>query len=131
KHLKERFMISFQRDEIRGERIVREAIEHPARLWTSIDVVSDRHNEAIAGWIGGQIARNLVGDVIQKIGSAVNVANDVEPPLVGGDQIRNHITAVSMTNRRFRGCYYSFVLQSNCFRSEERRVGKECRVLRS
>src|SRR6516162_11154300 len=77
KHLKQRFVISFQRHEVRRERIVHEAVEHPARIRPSINVVAERDRHTVADWTRVEVTRNVVDHAVEKIRPAMNVADDV------------------------------------------------------
>jgi hypothetical protein len=77
KHFEQRFVISFQRDEVRWERIAHEAVEHPARIRSPINVVAGRHGHAVAAWIRVEVARNVVDHPVEQIQAAMNVADDV------------------------------------------------------
>src|SRR5207245_5417807 len=77
KHLEQRFVISFQRDEVRREQIAHEGVEHPARIRPSINVVTERDRHTVADWTRIEVARNVVDHAVEQIRSATNVADDV------------------------------------------------------
>src|SRR5262249_58340214 len=78
KHLEQRFMISFQRDEVRWERIAHEPIEHAARIRPPIHVVTKRDGHAVAGGIRVEVARNVLDHPVEQVRAAMNVADDVK-----------------------------------------------------
>src|SRR5262245_66184435 len=87
KHLEQRFVISFQRDEVRWERIAHEAIEHPARIRTSINVVAERDRHTVANWPRVEVARNVVDHAVKQIPPAMNVADYVESRPIEDDRV--------------------------------------------
>ncbi len=89
KHLEQRFVVSFQRDEVRRERIAHEAVEHPARIRPSINVVAERDRHAVADWTRVEVARNVVDHAVEQIRPAMNVADDVNSRPIEDDRMRN------------------------------------------
>src|SRR5215470_10764829 len=89
KHLEQRFVISFQRDEVRRERIAHEAVEHPARIRPSINVVAERDRHAVADWTRVEVARNVVDHAVEQIRPAMNVADDVNSRPIEDNRMRN------------------------------------------
>ena len=89
KHLEQRFVISFQRDEVRRERIAHEAVEHPARIRPSINVVAERDRHTVADWTRVEVARNVVDHAVEQIRPAMNVADDVNSRPIEDDRMRN------------------------------------------
>jgi hypothetical protein len=75
KHLEQRFVISFQRDEVCWERIAYEAVEHPARIRPPIHVVAERDGHAVADWTRVEVARNVVDHPVEQVRPAMNVAD--------------------------------------------------------
>jgi len=71
-------VISLERDEPRWERVVRKAVKHAARIWASIDVVTDRDRDAIADWISVEITENLIDHPVEKIRAPMDVADDIK-----------------------------------------------------
>src|SRR5262249_20772494 len=82
KGLEQGFVVSFQRDELGRKRIAREALENPARIGAAIDVIADRHGQAVVHGRGLKIAADLAHEAVEQVGAAMNVADHVEAAAV-------------------------------------------------
>ena len=67
KCFEQRLVISLQRDEIRWERIAREALKHSPGIRATIHVIAERNSHAAADWIHFKIARNLNDHPIEQV----------------------------------------------------------------
>src|SRR5262245_63811750 len=89
KHLEQRFVISFQRDEIRWERIAHEPIEDTAGIRPPIHVVAERDGYAVAGGTRVEVARNVGDHAVEQVRAAMNVADDVNSCPIENERLRN------------------------------------------
>src|ERR1700746_1431725 len=90
KRLEQRFVISFQRDEVGWKRIACEAIEHTARVWAPIHVIAESDGHTIADWVDGEVTRDLNGHPVEKIRAAMNVADDIKSSPIEDDRLRSY-----------------------------------------
>src|SRR5262245_6842315 len=88
--LEQRLVVSLQRDGARRKGVAHEAIEHAARIRSAIDVVAKRNGQAIAGRVGLEIARYQCDHAIEQVGSAMNIADDVDASLTRRGGLRTH-----------------------------------------
>src|SRR5262245_935704 len=95
--LEQGLVVSLKRDETRRKGVAHESIEHAARIRPAIDVVANRHGQAIADRIGLEVAGNQRDHAIEQVGSAMNVADDVDASLLRGDRLRTHEAHMART----------------------------------
>jgi len=67
KCFEQRLVISLQREEIRWERIGREALKYSPGIRATIHVIAERNSHGAVYWIHFKIARNLNDHPIEQV----------------------------------------------------------------
>src|SRR3954447_19637086 len=74
---KQFFVVAFERNVSGWKWIARQSLEHATRIGTPIDIIPKRNGRRGFSRIVGEITINCLRNLIEQIGTTVNIANNI------------------------------------------------------